>query len=122
MAQDGDGPATVLVVEDIGWIRAGMKQILRRYGYRVVEAANDAEALKLAENARPDLILTEEEVPTLSALTARLSAHPTLPDVPVVIVNPDAEEGARDGRIIILPDFDSIGRLLARERRRADGS
>ena len=120
MEHDGDGRATVLVVEDIGWIRAGMKQILRRYGYRVMEAANDAEALKLAEKARPDLILTEEEVPTLSALTARLSAHPTLDSVPVVIVNPDEEEGARDGDIIILPDYDSIGQLLARERTHPD--
>lgn len=122
MEQGDKGQVTVLVVEDIDWIRAGMEEILRRYGYRVREAANAAAALKLAENARPDLILTEEKVPTLYALTARLRAHPTLASVPVVIVNPDAEAGARDGDIIILPDYDSIGQLLAQERTRANGS
>ena len=120
MENDGGGRVTVLVVEDINWIRAGMKRILRDYGYRVVEATNDTEALKMAESDRPDLILTEEQVPTLNALTARLHAHPSLSSVPVAIVNPDKEEGARYGDIIILPDYDSIGRFLAAARPRAN--
>ncbi len=119
MENDRGCRMTVLVVEDINWIRAGMKRILRDYGYRVLEASNATEALKLAESDRPDLILTEEEVPALNALVARLRAHPSLTNIPIAIVNPDKEEGDRCGEINIFPDYESLGRFLANGRERA---
>jgi CheY-like chemotaxis protein len=104
---------TILIVEDIDWIRFSMKKAVEHEGYRVVEATNDAEAFQLAEREPPELILTEEELPTFDALMTRLREHPTLSNVPVVIVNPDAEDSARHGDAYLLADYADIMSLLA---------
>ena len=104
---------TILIVEDIDWIRAGMKQAVEQEGYRAVEATNDAEAFQIAKREPPEVIVTEEELPTFPALMARLREHATLSSVPVVIVNPDAESGARYGDAYLLADYAHITSLLA---------
>jgi len=104
---------TILIVEDIDWIRAGMKKAVEQEGYRAVEAANNAEAFQLAEREPPKSIVTEEELPTFAVLMARLREHATLSSVPVVIVNPDAENGARHGGAYLLADYADITSLLA---------
>jgi CheY-like chemotaxis protein len=109
----GASRTTVLVVEDIGWIRERMKQSLALYDYLVLEASDDEEAIEIASRIHPDLILTEEELDTFDALALRLRQHPALCHIPVVIVNPDVEEGILYGDINMLPDYDGIGRLLA---------
>jgi len=88
----------------------------RDEGYRAVEATNDAEAFQLAKREPPELIVTEEELPTFDALMARLREHPTLSSIPVVIVNPDAENGARHGDAYLLADYADITSLLAVRR------
>ena len=104
---------TILIVEDIDWIRSGMKKAVERHGYRAVEATNDVEALEIPEVASIKLIVTEEELPSFNTLMARLREHPTLSSVPVVIVDPDAEDGARLGNAYLLPDYADIRSLLA---------
>jgi len=104
---------TILIVEDIDWIRAGMKKAVEREGYRAMEVRNDAEAFQIAEREPLGSILTEEELPTFDALMARLREHATLSSVPVVIVNPDTEDGARYGNAYLLADYGDIPALLA---------
>jgi CheY-like chemotaxis protein len=103
--------AIVLIVEDDEWIRAGMKSTVEALGFRVMEAENGAVAVAAAERVRPHLILTEEEMPDFYELTKRLREHPTLLNVPVVIINPDAEDDTRYGDAIVLTDFDRLERL-----------
>lgn len=110
---NGENRPLVLVVEDIDWIREGMVRQLKECGYDVAEAADAGEALALAERARPALILTEEELPTYGQLAARLREHPSLSRVPVVIINPDVEDGTRYGDSIMLGGYDRIPHLLA---------
>jgi CheY-like chemotaxis protein len=112
MKSSGQYP-TILIVEDVDWIRFAMKKAVEDLGYRALEATNDASALELAELDSIELILTEEQLPTFNALMARLSEHPTLSSVPVVIVNPDAEDGARLGEAYLLPNYSDITSLLA---------
>ena len=112
MKKSGSTP-TILIVEDIDWIRSAMRKAVERHGYRVAEARNDADAFELAESQPIDLILTEEEVPTFNDLMARLPRHPALSNVPVVIINPDAEDGARLGDTYLLPDYADISSFLA---------
>jgi CheY-like chemotaxis protein len=116
MKNSGQNP-TILIVEDNEWIRFGMREAVRREGYRVVEATNDEEAVERAELESLELILTEEELPTFNALMARLREHHTLSSLPVVIVNPDAEDGARQGDAYLLADYADITSLLAVFRR-----
>jgi DNA-binding response OmpR family regulator len=90
-----------------------MKKAVERHGYSAVEARDDAEAFHISEREPPELIVTEEEVPTFNALLARLREHPSLSTVPVVIVNPDADNGARHGDAYLLLDYADIASLLA---------
>lgn len=104
---------TILIVEDIDWIRSGIKKAVEHEGYRAVEATTDAEAFQIAEREPVQLIVTEEELPTFAALMTRLREHATLSSVPVVIVNPDAEHGPRHGDAYLLADYADITSLLA---------
>jgi two-component system, chemotaxis family, chemotaxis protein CheY len=104
---------TILIVEDIEWIRSGIKKAVEHEGYRAVEARNDAEAFQIAEREPVQLIVTEEELPTFDALMVCLREHPTLSSVPVTIINPDAENGARHGDAYLLADYADIRSLLA---------
>lgn len=110
---NGEGRPLVLVVEDIDWIREGMVRQLREHGYDVAEAADASAALALAESVRPALILTEEELPTYAQLAGSLARHPALSRLPVVIINPDAEDCARHGDTLLLSGYDRIAHLLA---------
>jgi len=110
MTNAGQRP-TILIVEDIDWIRSGMKKAVEGQGYSAVEATNYTEALELAEQV--ELILTDEELPTFDALMMRLREHESLSSVPVAIINPDAEDGARLGDAYLLAEFTDIASLLA---------
>jgi CheY-like chemotaxis protein len=103
---------TILIVEDIDWIRSGMRKAVERQGFRVTEAKNEAEAFDFPELQSIDVILTEEELPTFKDLMARLREHPTLNNVPVVIINPDAEDGARLDDAYLLADYGDISAFL----------
>ena len=116
MKDSGQYP-TILIVEDIDWIRSAMKKVIEGQGYRVVEATNDAQAFEIAERDSLNLIVTEEELPTFNALMERLREHPTLSRVPVVIVDPDADDGARYRDAYLLADYADISSLLASVRR-----
>jgi CheY-like chemotaxis protein len=115
MEDSGQRP-TILIVEDIDWIRFGMRRAVEREGYRAAEARSDVEAFEYADLQSIDLILTEEEVPTFTELMARLSQHSILSTVPVVIVNPDSEDDARHGDVYIIPDYADISSFLAVHR------
>ena len=104
---------TILIVEDIDWIRSGMKKAVEHEGYRAVEATNDAEAFQIAEQEPVQVIVTEEELPTFDALMTRLREHATLSSVPVVIVHPGAKNGARHGDAYLLTDYADITLFLA---------
>lgn len=108
LMNDSDKRPTILIVEDVDWIRTGMKEAVEREGYCAFEATNDTDALEIAAGKSIELILTEEEVPTFDLLMSRLREDPELSKVPVVIVNPDAEEGARYGDAYLLADYSEL--------------
>jgi CheY-like chemotaxis protein len=112
MNKSGQIP-TILIVEDIDWIRFGMRKLVERQGFRVAEARNEAEAFGFTELQPVDLIVTEEELPTFKELMARLREHPTLSTVRVVIINPDAEDGAQLGDAYVLAAYADISSFLS---------
>ena len=57
------GTGSVLVVDDEPDIRALAAEILRQYGYRVLEAGNCAQAESLAQHEHIDLLLTDVILP-----------------------------------------------------------
>jgi CheY-like chemotaxis protein len=108
---------TVLVVEDVDWIRAGMKKSLTAHGHHVMEATDSEEAISVAESFHPDLILTEEELPAFDILIRSIREHPTLGNTSIVIINPDAEEGESYGDVVILNDYSDLKHVLTLPRK-----
>ena len=74
---DARGTETVLVVEDVAAVRAVTREMLRRYGYQVLEAADGKAALEVAAaHAGPiHLLLTDVVMPEINGrdLANRLS-------------------------------------------------
>ena len=61
---------TVLIVEDFDDVRSMVKMFLERNGYCVVEAKNGYEAIKVAEQEEPNVILMDLQMPDLDGFSA----------------------------------------------------
>lgn len=66
-----------------------MRQLLEMSGYRVFEATNGAQAIKLARLEVPDLILMDLSLPQVDGLSAtrQIRTVPYLRNVPIVAVS-----------------------------------
>ena len=82
---------TILVVDDAESLRTMVKSYLTQEGYRVVTAANGREALFVARQERPDLILLDLMMPELGGFEF-ISAHNLDGDAPVIILTAKMEE------------------------------
>jgi DNA-binding NtrC family response regulator len=90
---------TILVVEDDADSRRMFKMALSFAGYRVLEAGDGLEALRIIDVEEPRLVVLDLGLPTMSGrvVLQEIAAH--APEVPVVIVTampgphdfPDAE-------------------------------
>ncbi|HET9422674.1 MAG TPA: response regulator transcription factor [Nocardioides sp.] len=80
----------VLVVDDQLLVRAGLRSLVEHADDLAVvgEAANGREALKIARQHRPDLILMDLQMPVLSGVEAiaAVRADPLLRDTPVLVL------------------------------------
>jgi len=81
--------ATVLLVEDTEDNRQMMRRLLEMSGYRVVEAINGVEAVEVANQIRPQIILMDLSLPFIDGLAAtrRIRSLPGLSKVPIVAVS-----------------------------------
>ena len=95
---EGAGPArgsqTILVVEDDRSLRDGMTLNLRARGWKVVEASDGTEGLRLAFDARPDLIVLDIMLPGWTGLEILTELRSRGNDVPVLVVS--ARDRVRD--------------------------
>jgi PAS domain S-box-containing protein len=88
------GNETVLLAEDAELVRQHVRQILEANGYRVLEAADGAEALALGE-ARPeiDAVVTDLMMPTLGGIELARLLRERRPGLPVVFVSGYTDNG-----------------------------
>jgi CheY-like chemotaxis protein len=79
----------ILVVDDFDDTRLMMKLWLEKQGYRVVEAEDGDEAVRMAEAERPDLIIMDIEMPHADGLdaTRRIRQLQDLRRTPIVAVS-----------------------------------
>ena len=82
-------PPTVLLVEDTEDNRFMMRRLLEMSGYRVVEAMNGEEAVKLARAETPQLILMDLSLPVIDGLAATrlIRKLPALQSTPIIAVS-----------------------------------
>src|SRR5207244_7490267 len=85
----------VLLVEDEQDVAELIRYNLTKEGYDVILSANGNEALRLAREHRPDVILLDIMVPQLNGweVCRRLKKDPDLAQIPVVIVSSRGEGG-----------------------------
>jgi len=78
--------ATILIVDPSQENRRPYVTLLGNYGYRLLEASDGIQALEIARNELPDLIITDILMPNMDGFTLvrRLRAEPLLMGVPVV--------------------------------------
>ena len=94
MAED----LTILYVEDDPNNRLLIRRVLLMEDFRVIEAVNAAEALKILENTLPDLILMDINMPDMDgyALTAMIKGMPGLKDLPIIALTANVMRGDRE--------------------------
>jgi CheY-like chemotaxis protein len=90
--------AVVLVVDDEVGIANLLSDVLSDEGHRVLVAANGHEALKRAEEERPDLVITDFMMPVMDGaqLIKAMAEHPDLKGVPVFLISSVPEAAIRD--------------------------
>jgi CheY-like chemotaxis protein len=81
-----------LLVEDCEHTRQAYAEAFTQHGYRVVAAANGADALIAIRHVVPDIVVTDIDMPVLDGigLSHRLRAHPATAHVPIVVVTGSA--------------------------------
>jgi CheY-like chemotaxis protein len=84
----GQTPLVALVVDDSMLIRHTVCRFLEQRGYTVESASNGEEALPIVKRIRPDIIITDMQMPKMSGteLITALKAQPETASIPVVIV------------------------------------
>jgi CheY-like chemotaxis protein len=88
-AEERLGGRTILLVEDEKALRSLSKRILNEAGYRVLEAADGAKALRVAadEVGEIDLVLTDVEMPTLGGRGMVAELHELSPGIKVLFMS-----------------------------------
>lgn len=113
----------VLVVEDEETIWQSLKYNLEKEGYRVSIAQDGEEALLMADEGKPDLVLLDWMLPKLAGIEVcrRLRSRPHARNTPIVILTARNEEADRirgldTGADDYISKPVSNGELLARLR------
>ena len=122
MQTDATG-AKVLLVEDTEDNRFMMRRLLEMVGYTVVEARNGQEAVRLAEDETPELILMDLSLPIIDGLAATrlIRQIPSAETTPIIAVSAhdtvDFEQEAFaagcNGYVTKPIDFASLETLIA---------
>src|SRR5262245_35159278 len=121
---DTENNVTLLLVEDTEDNRFMMRRLLEMEGYKVVEARNGEEAVKVAQQEIPALILMDLSLPVIDGLAATklIRRLPEFKKTPIIAVSAhdtaDFEEealGAGCNSYLTKPiDFVELEKLIAK--------
>ena len=119
-----EGKFLILVVDDSADNVALVSLFLQQQGYRVVTASNGEDAINVATQLIPNLILMDISMPTLDGLgaTRRIRENDTLREIPVIAVTAFGTEGFQraaydvgvSGYLTKPIDLDRMNLLIAR--------
>jgi CheY-like chemotaxis protein len=100
-----------LVVDDSMLIRHTVCRFLEERGFGVESATNGLEALEALKRVRPDIIITDIQMPKMSGseLITAVKSEPSLAGIPIVIVagrQSGFEETEKRANFTIFKDID----------------
>jgi two-component system cell cycle response regulator DivK len=118
----------ILVVEDNEKNMKLLRDVLNAMGYRTLEATTGGEAVELATQQTPDLVLMDIQMPDVDGVEAlrRLRADERTAAIPVLAVTAQAMQGDREH--FLAEGFDgylskpvNIRELIGTVRQHCDG-
>jgi len=114
--------ARILVVDDEASARSGLEKLFKQSGYDVSTASDGVQALEVASERAPDVVVTDLNMPNMDGMTLLTKLREQDPDLPVIVTTAFGDvnaavnamrQGAAD--FITKPiDFDVL--ILAIER------
>jgi DNA-binding NtrC family response regulator len=121
-------PAQILIVEDKDSLRTMLRHALERQGHAVIEARDQAEAVKTLQQAQPSLVLSDLRLPEGDGFGVLRASKEIDADVPVIVMTAygsieDAVTAMKEGALDFLAkpvDPDHLLLLVSRalEQRR----
>jgi len=89
---------TILYVEDNKDNRTLVRRVLMAEGYNILEAVDATEALRTLEEAIPDLILMDINMPDVDGytLTRQIKRKPGFENVPIIALTANVMRGDRE--------------------------
>lgn len=79
--------STILLVEDEILLREGIQEILEASGYRVIGAADGAEALEWLDQVPVTLVISDLVMPNMDGMEFVQRVRVRFPDLPVIIAS-----------------------------------
>ena len=100
----------ILIVEDNEKNRKLVRDVLQFKGYQTIESENAEDAIRLAKEQRPALILMDIQLPGMNGMEAlaQLRGDPRTRDIPVIAVTASAM--THDRKKIMAAGFDDYQR------------
>ena len=88
----------ILVVDDENSIRMLVGATLEGKQYRILEAKNGNEAIKVSQNQKPDLIILDLMMPGLSGMEAlkMMKTTETTRNIPIIILTSKGQPGDKE--------------------------
>ncbi len=74
----------ILIIDDVDEVRDTIREMLERGGYEVIEASNGKEALKMIEQHKPKVVVTDILMPEMDGLETIRNIVKNKPQLPVV--------------------------------------
>ena len=90
-------PATILIVDDLAANRLTLVELLAADGFNLVEAGDGAQALEMAAENPPDLVMLDVMMPGMDGyeVCRRLRADARLAEIPVLLVTALDDQASR---------------------------
>ncbi|MCK4691334.1 MAG: response regulator, partial [Desulfuromonadales bacterium] len=96
------GQRPILIVEDNPDNRLTLQALLDELGYRHIAAEDGAQAVRVAREESPALILMDIHLPVLSGLdaTRQIKADPSFREIPIIALTARAMKGDRENFLV----------------------
>lgn len=117
----------ILIIDDEKSIRISLKEILEYEGYKVDEAPDGIEGIKLAEKEKYDLIFCDIKMPKMDGIEVLDNLTQKTPDSPVVMISghgniDTAVEAIKKGAFDFIPKPLDLNRILITVKNALDRS
>jgi len=86
----------ILIIDDEVYIRDGLKQILDMEGFTTKVAGDGKEALRMIEEEKPDLVITDIIMPEKDGVEVICKAKEKYPDLKIIAISGGGRISAHD--------------------------